>query len=127
MGKRQPTEVGEAILGGVLLVLAFAAYQGYHWYKDRQAQDEAWRIERLPPQYGQWSNDLNFEASRTMNKNGFEGHWARCGVMRFKTDFNHPGRYLVRCSDIGKEWVEYLVDTKKGTVSGPDRASWEND
>lgn len=114
----------------LLVIAAFFVLAGIKvndWVQERNAKAEAKRVEALPPQYGAWDDRLHTDIIRVMGKSGFAGHWAQCGVMRFKTDFIHPGRFLVRCSDVGKDWSEYRVDTNSSMVRGPYEPSREND
>lgn len=120
--------LGELLLSAMVVILIAGGFGIYSWWQDRQAAAEARRIELAAPQYGQWTDQMIPEAIRTMSRNGFDGHWAQCGVIRYRVDFIHPGRYLVRCSpgaDAG--WSEYIVDAPKNSVSGPFEPNKQND
>lgn len=117
---------GDAVLTIGLVFILLAGYRLYHWFQERAAITEARRIEALPPQYGQWADRLNGDVIRTMEKNGFSGKWGGCGVIRYRVDLVHYGRFLVRCSATGSTWTEYVVDSEKNTVRGPYEPTPEN-
>lgn len=57
-----------------------------------------------------WQEDFNLEISKLLSANSIRN----CGEYRYKP--YGPG-YIVQCSNDGRNWTEYLVDTIRNRVS----------
>lgn len=117
----------DAVLAAGLLAIAFSGWGIYQWIQARSDRNKTFAIEMREPKYGTWSEQINGDIVKTMGAAGMAGHWSKCGVIKWASDSNHTGRYLVRCSTDGSEWAEYEVDTRKGSMRGPNFPKPEHD
>ena len=65
-----------------------------------------------------WEEDeFHLGIPKTLVKNNIRG----CGQFKYKQSEKTDSEYKVQCTRDGKNWVEYLVWTSSGSVSGPNK------